>query len=277
MKHNLFRLSMRLYKAFFAKRMFYRLNKFLFNLSLRGIGVSFDGDDDFVATGEDNFLRKVSACWGSHPVVFDIGAHRGEYSNLIMKLAPHASLYAFEPSPRTYKQLETQASQHGYRAINAGCDDQTRMATIYDVENGDEKGSLVASVYPEAITAFWHSKPVALTVSMIKLDDFIREHGIASIQLLKIDTEGHELKVVDGLEASIRKDMIDVIQFEFTVMNVFSRSFCRDFFVRLPHYDFYRMLPYGLVPMGPYSPIFCELFGYQNIVAIRKGSGVKIS
>ncbi len=277
MKHDLFRLSMRLYKAFFAKKIFYRLNKFLFNLSLRGIGVSFDGDTGFVATGEDNFLRKVSAFWGTSPVVFDIGAHIGEYSNMVMKYSPHALLYAFEPSPRTYTHLEKQASKHGYRAINAGCDDQTRVATLYDVESADEQGSLVASIYPEAITVFWQSKPVALTASMIKLDDFIREQRITSIQLLKIDTEGHELKVLDGLEASIRENMIDVIQFEFTVLNVFSRSFCRDFFVRLPQYDFYRMLPYDLAPMGHYSPIFCEIFGYQNIVAIRKECGVRIS
>ncbi len=243
MKHDVFRLSMRLYKAFFARKMFYRLNKFLFNLSLRGIGVSFDGENDFVATGEDNFLRKVSAFWGTSPVVLDIGAHTGEYSNLVMKLAPQALLYAFEPSPRAFTQLEKHASKHGYWAIKAGCDDQARVATIYDVENAGDTGSRVASVYPEAITAFWHGKP----------------------------------KVLDGLEATLSKDIIDVIQFEFTVMNVFSKTFCRDFFVRLPQYDFYRMLPCDLVPIGPYSPIFCELFGYQNIVAIRKGCGVSIS
>jgi FkbM family methyltransferase len=277
MKHDVFRLSMRLYKAFFARKMFYRLNRFLFNLSLRGIGVSFDGENDFVATGEDNFLRKVSAFWGTSPVVLDIGAYTGEYSNVVMKLAPQALLYAFEPSPRAFTQLEKHASKHGYRAIQAGCDDQARVATIYDIENGGDTGSRVASVYPEAITAFWQGKPIALTVNMIKLDDFLREQRITSIQLVKIDTEGHELKVLDGLEATLSKDIIDVIQFEFTVMNVFSRTFCRDFFVRLPQYDFYRMLPCDLVPIGPYSPIFCEIFGYQNIVAIRKGCGVSIS
>jgi len=32
----------------------------------------------------------------------------------------------------------------------------------------------------------------------------------------------------------------------------------------------YRLLPDGLVQINMYNPIYCEIFAYQNIVAILK-------
>jgi len=53
-------------------------------------------------------------------------------------------------------------------------------------------------------------------------------------------------------------------------MNVYSRVFFRDFYELLVNYNFFRMLPDGLIFLGKYNPIFQEIFAYQNIVAIRK-------
>jgi hypothetical protein len=53
-------------------------------------------------------------------------------------------------------------------------------------------------------------------------------------------------------------------------MNVSSRTYFRDFWNLLPNYNFYRLLPDGMVKIERYSPVFCEIFAYQNIVAILK-------
>lgn len=63
-----------------------------------------------------------------------------------------------------------------------------------------------------------------------------------------------------------------MIHFEFNETNIISHVFFRDFWQQLPGYDFYRMLPSGLIHLKRYSPLLCEIFAYQNIVAIRKGS-----
>jgi len=68
----------------------------------------------------------------------------------------------------------------------------------------------------------------------------------------------------------IKNNKIDVIHFEFNEMNVYSRVFFRDFHELLVNYNFYRMLPDGLVFLGDYNPIYQEIFAYQNIVVIRK-------
>jgi hypothetical protein len=47
-----------------------------------------------------------------------------------------------------------------------------------------------------------------------------------------------------------------------------SRVFFKDFCDLLPNYKFYRMLRSGLVSLDPYSPLGCELFAFQNVVAM---------
>jgi hypothetical protein len=53
-------------------------------------------------------------------------------------------------------------------------------------------------------------------------------------------------------------------------MNVASRVFFRDFWNLMPNYDFYRLLPDNMVKLNNYSPVFCEIYAYQNIVALLK-------
>jgi hypothetical protein len=95
--------------------------------------------------------------------------------------------------------------------------------------------------------------------------------AISHEDLLKIDVEGAELEVLKGAVGAIKAGKIDVIQFEFNEMNVVSRVFFRDFWHVLDGYSFYRLLPFGLFPIRNYRTFFCELFAFQNIVAVRSG------
>jgi len=60
------------------------------------------------------------------------------------------------------------------------------------------------------------------------------------------------------------------VQFEFNAMNLESRTFFRDLVALLPNYRLHRLLPDGWALL-PYTPLTCELFAYQNIVAVREG------
>ena len=105
---------------------------------------------------------------------------------------------------------------------------------------------------------------------MTTLDAYARENGVRRIALLKVDTEGNEYKVLLGARELLRSGAIAAIQFEFNEMNVASRVFVRDFLDLLPNYDMYRLLPRGLLRIDPYIPVYSEIFGFQNIVAIRR-------
>ncbi len=271
-KDTYFNLITRSYQWLFARTWCYPWNKLLFNLSLRGLGILSDEPGPVISSGEMCLLRTLAAQWGPSPTILDVGAHHGEYALFVKRLAPRARVYAFEPHPRAFAVLQKQASRDGVVAVNCGCGDATGPTDLYDY--AEHAGSVHATVYPEVITSLHRGRSESVRVQFIMLDEFIHERGIHQVELLKIDTEGHELKVLLGLRATLAKNLIDVVQFEFNAMNVMSRVFCRDFYAALPNYDFYRLLPDGPVPLGEYRPVFCEIFAYQNIVGIRKGCGL---
>ena len=59
-------------------------------------------------------------------------------------------------------------------------------------------------------------------VSCVRLDDWICENGILEIDLLKIDTQGHEPEVLEGAAQYLRK--INVVITELMLYDLYSRS-----------------------------------------------------
>ncbi len=113
--------------------------------------------------------------------------------------------------------------------------------------------------------------PISHTVDIIKLDNFVLEQNLSVIDLLKIDTEGNEFKVLLGCINALQDKRIKAIHIEFNEMNIVSKVSFKDFWDLLRNYDFYRILPGGgLLPIKNYSPIVCEIYAFQNIVAILK-------
>lgn len=210
------------------------------------------------------FLRKKDS-----NVVFDVGANIGKYSEEILRISPNSTVYAFEPHPETFKKLSTAIHSMQFHPQNAAVGDEPGKFPLYDYQEGD--GSAHASLFRAVIEDFRGQKTVSHEVAVITLSDFMKEKNISSVDLLKIDTEGNEMRVIRGTLDFLKQGTIRAIQFEFNEMNIASRTFFLDFWKALPGYDFYRILPDGLVRLSSYSSPLCEIFAFQNIVALAKG------
>jgi len=263
---------LKLYRLLFARECFYRLNRLLHLCSLSGLGVL--NYENSRVSGEKTFLREFFKT-RHNDIVLDVGANVGDYSRLILALNPHARVYAFEPHPRTYKVLANNLDGLMVDAYNVAAGECDGILTLYDYEAND--GSEHASLYKDTIEYLRHAKAVAHEVKVINLDKFLRGKNIESVSLLKIDTEGHELAVLKGAKHYISSGKIRAIHFEFNDSNVSSRTYFRDFWDFLPNYTLYRLLPNGMVKIKSYDPIFCEVFAYQNVVAILNHSnGIRL-
>jgi FkbM family methyltransferase len=218
-------------------------------------------------SGEQHFITShVSGI--SHGVIIDVGANIGNYSIRLRRSNPEVPIYSFEPHPVTYGKLHKNTEGLNVRTFNLGVGSAPGAMMLYDY--ADRDGSSHASMYKEVIEQTHHSGAVAHEVTVVALDDFAIEEKIDRVGLLKIDTEGHELEVLKGFRRFIKANRVDMIQFEFNEMNMASRVFFKDFWDLLPNYDFYRMLPGGLLPLRRYNPVLCEIYAYQNIVAKLK-------
>jgi hypothetical protein len=111
----------------------------------------------------------------------------------------------------------------------------------------------------------------AVAVERTTLDLFGAANGIDAIDLLKIDTEGHEWEVLQGARGYLSRGTVAAIQFEFNEMNMLSRVFFRDFYnLLMPDFRMFRLTPRGVIEYGDYQASWMELFSYQNIVCLRR-------
>ena len=259
-----------IYRKIFANRKLYNINKAIYNLIIKSIGINnFENDN---LSGEKHLLNVILKTFNK-PIIFDIGGNVGNYSNSIKSLSKNSIIYSFEPHPKTYGILKLNADKYGYNAYNYACGDKESKLQLYDYED-ESSGTEHASLYKETFDNLYHKKVISYEVDVITLDKFVLDNKINKINLLKIDTEGNDFNVLLGAKECLHKNIIDIIHFEFNSMNVYCRVFFKDFFDLLINYNLFRLLPKSFIPINNYEPIHCEIFAYQNIVAVNKNLNI---
>lgn len=270
MIEKLFNIFAAVYRMIFARPACFKFNKLLLELSMRGLGIKNAENDE--TSGETHFLTEILSRYDK-PVILDVGANRGNYARKIMSLRPDAILYAFEPHPATFSLLQQTAEDCGFEAINCGMGAAVGLLHLYDRQEAEGSGTEHASVYRDVIEGLHRVSASEVKVGLSTVDSFVQERAFDRITLLKIDTEGHEYHVLQGAAETLANGSVELIQLEFNEMNTVSRVFFRDFYTLLgDSYDIYRLLPGGLLPITKYRPLLCELFAYQNLLFVRRGS-----
>ena len=78
----------------------------------------------------------------------------------------------------------------------------------------------------------------------MKLDDFCNDHKIFNIDLLKIDTEGHEKEVLEGALNLIKEKKIKYILLEFHLSKMYKNYCTKDLENFLDNYNFRLLKKY---------------------------------
>jgi FkbM family methyltransferase len=204
-----------------------------------------------------------------------VGANVGDYSKLVARHVPAATVYAFEPSREVYRQLahnlsETDGAER-FRTFNLGLSDEEKTVELYSYTVEGEAQSLISSIdrrLPTQVVAVEVSASEEVRVRT--LDRFCEEQGVARIDFLKLDVEGHELAVLRGARRLLGEGAVSLIQFEFGPANIYSRTFFYDFWSLLSGgFDLYRIIPRGIVPITYYGE-HREVFLTTNYLAVRR-------
>ena len=255
-----------IYRKYFSGQRFYRWHRFLFELSLSGLG--FLNHSSLEASGEKWFLKSLrSRLDDNQAAIIDVGAHKGYYSKLAKSLMPQARVIAFEPQDRLFGVLKTTAQKYKFEVVKKAVADMPGEMVIYD--RADREFSYYGSQFKEVIENRGFETR-AEKVGVTTIDEYCKENKIEKISLLKIDVEGGEIKVLQGAREMIAGKAVEYIQFEFNEMNILARTFFADFEGLLVDYELFRLLPDGLVSLRNEITILKEIYGYQNIVARLK-------
>ena len=148
-----------------------------------------------------------------------------------------------------------------------GLSDEDRTAEIFIYDELDERNSLHLNKEHKFNSEKLHKEPIKLTT----LDKYAKEHNITKIDLLKIDVEGHETKVIEGASGLIEKRLIKCIQFEYNNNWEAAGFKLEDIFNMLSKYDykFYRLAVWGKIPVKRFNKKL-ENYKHSNYVAILK-------
>jgi len=143
-------------------------------------------------------------------VVFDVGANDGN-SCVNLCVYPNVSVYAFEPDPQQMPRLRSFEMQlPNYHVIQSAVSNVYGNLT-FNIITGDEwsnehesGGGGLCSLNKIIENQKWKNSK-EITVSVIRLEDFIEENKIEEIDYLHCDVQGKDLEVLMGLGKHISK------------------------------------------------------------------------
>ena len=187
---------------------------------------------------------------------FDIGANIGYYSLLASKANPSIKIYAFEPAsgPKYYlnENVFINGMEQNIVTVENALSKDSNFIDFYEVKS-TKYNYLDKNLSGEhnAGTKTKTRNFVKTTVQGISLSKFIEDKNIKSIDLIKIDTEGTEVEILESGKEYIQK-FKPIIICE-TLFNT-TENLLNDFFNKMD-YDFYNHSKRGLIKVNTLSRI----------------------
>ena len=153
----------------------------------------------------------------------DVGSHRGTYTDLIIKNFKVNKVLMFEPQKYIFKIIKKKYKDFKFiKIFNNAISNKNKLQKIYinrhDLTSSLTKLDETNPYLKHKVKLFASNNTQSLIkktydVKTIRLNDIIKKNDIKKIDLLKIDTEGHELQVLIGLSKSIKKVSFILIEF----------------------------------------------------------------
>jgi FkbM family methyltransferase len=146
--------------------------------------------------------------------MFDVGANVGQTALALAGRFPNANIYSFEPDPLPYSQLiATTRALSRIKALSVALGERDgAAASLFRAENAAGNSLLKFDARAEPyVFGEWIRPRDQIAIEIKRLDSFCREHGIRSINFLKIDTQGAESRVLDGAGDLLLPHVINVI------------------------------------------------------------------
>ena len=212
--------------------------------------------------------RRDSLRFGSDPLldverllpqvetVLDVGANEGQTALSFAHAFPDAQVFSFEPVPSTFSALREQtADEPNIHCFQLALGDREGDATIELAEKSGQN-SLLNAAEPGPGTA---------TVEVTTGDAWASAHEIAHIDVLKVDTEGYDLQVLEGFDDLITAGKVESVIVECEFERVRSE----------PHASFFELFDYltargmGFTTLYTDS-VFARRLAWGNALFVRR-------
>jgi FkbM family methyltransferase len=140
--------------------------------------------------------------WNGWPgrIALDVGARMGESIEDIVRCG-FTNITCFEPSPQAFPILEPFAERLGVKPRQLAISDHDGQVLLASVPGAMSKGELVSPIDGMEWSVDDWSKADYVVVPCLTLNTWCGVEGFPDF--VKVDTEGHELKVLQGAQELI--------------------------------------------------------------------------
>jgi len=228
-----------------------------------------DGDcnGDMMTNGEYRLMRHFLP---DSSVVFDVGAHTGEWAKHALTIHPNLAIHCFEPGRENFGRLVTNVASDRVQFNHFGLSSARDEKPFYIYRDAPGLNSLYQRRGLEDGWGLEKTEEIE-TVKLDTLEQYCTERNIQEIDFLKVDVEGHELEVFKGGKSLFIDDRVKMIQFEYGGCNIDSKVFLKDIFEFFEgmNYGFCKIFPDRLKPVERYDQRL-ENFKYQNWLILSR-------
>ena len=169
-----------------------------------------------------SFLEDIVELVPDLRIAFDVGAHEGRTAAQFLRFFPDATVYSFEPSPRTFATLMQKGGNVPRLVIeNLALSDVAGRFEFH--EYGDNEANSLLTVDSRSASQI----PVGLedrgttTISAVTLDEYCEKRGVENIDLLKFDVQGAELRALVGASQMLLSKRIRAIYLETSFVPIY--------------------------------------------------------
>lgn len=172
--------------------------------------------DILLTDGNENIQRAIKLLKSlkkqSELTIIDVGAFDGETAILFSKAFPDAAIMAFEADPLSFKTAKTKTQKYSTIQLhNFALSDTNEKASFYITSN--KVSSSLNKINSLEVNTLDYQNELNITQTIEletrKLDEFTQNK---KIDLLKIDTQGHELKVLGGSKETLKNTRFVLIE-----------------------------------------------------------------
>jgi FkbM family methyltransferase len=152
----------------------------------------------------------------------DIGANHGYFSMLAAAIVGlDGRVIAFEPNPAVFSQLEGHIRANGFEsrvtAVPVALADAPAVdAPLYVSQLATNSGVSSLTPFEESLESGALSRTATVPVQVDTFDRWHAAHGAPAVDLMKIDVEGAEAKVIQGMTRALASRRIAAIICETT-------------------------------------------------------------
>ena len=168
----------------------------------------------------------------NNPVILDVGGNKGQSIERFIKIFDNPTIHSFEPIKKEYDYMIKKFKGKNNIILNNFAIGEKKCIKEFNV-TAKTGNSSFNNIQKDTKWLKARSKEYNISeenyivkkekISIETLDDYIKKQILKKIDLLKIDTQGYEDKVLEGAVDNLKNQKVGAVITEIMFDNVYSR------------------------------------------------------